>query len=94
MAERVQRARDGQERQSASRKRTCTKASLCGRVLLRHVEQVAQGLYALRPSCSLSVDCVNTEVERLRHLLWNGRHDEAHAVLGAVAAIAGPPSAR
>jgi hypothetical protein len=56
---------------------------------VRHVEQVAQGLYALRPSCSLAVDRVNTEVERLRHLLWNGRHDEAHAVLGAVAAIAG-----
>ena len=56
---------------------------------VRHVEQVAQGLYALRPSCSLPVDCVNTEVERLRHLLWNGRHDEAHAVLGAAAAIAG-----
>jgi hypothetical protein len=28
-------------------------------------------------------------VERLRHLPWNGRHDEARAVLGAVAAIAG-----
>ena len=26
---------------------------------------------------------------RLRHLLWNGRHGEAHAILGAVAAVAG-----
>jgi hypothetical protein len=28
-------------------------------------------------------------VERLRRLPWNGRHDEAHAALGTVAAIAG-----
>ena len=27
-------------------------------------------------------------VERLRHLLWNGRHEEAHAIPDTVAAIA------
>jgi hypothetical protein len=56
---------------------------------VRHVEQVVQGLYGMGPPCPLPVDCVQAEVERLRHLLWNGRHDEAHASLGAVAAIAG-----
>ena len=56
---------------------------------LRHLEQVVQGLCALGPSGPLPLDCVQEEVERLRHLLWNGRHDEAHAVLGTVAAIAG-----
>ena len=56
---------------------------------VRHIEQVVQGLYSMGPLCPLPVDCVHAEVERLRHLLWNGRHDEAHASLGAVAAIAG-----
>ena len=56
---------------------------------LRHLEQVVQGLCALGPSGPLPLDCVQAEVERLRHLLWNGRHDEARAVLGTVAAIAG-----
>jgi hypothetical protein len=56
---------------------------------VRHVEQVAQGLDTLGPSRPLPLDCAQAEVERLRHLLWNGRHDEAHAILGAVAAIAG-----
>ena len=55
----------------------------------RHVEQVVQGLSALGPSCPLSLDWAQAEVGRLRHLPWNGRHDEAHASLGAVAAIAG-----
>ena len=54
-----------------------------------HVEQVVRGLSALGPRCSLPVDFAQAEVERLRHLLWKGRHDEAHASLGAVAAIAG-----
>src|SRR3712207_8779354 len=44
---------------------------------------------SLGPSCPLPLDCAQAEVERLRHLLWNGRHEEAHAVLGTVAAIAG-----
>ena len=56
---------------------------------MRHVEQVVRGLSALGPRCSLPVDFAQAEVERVRHLLWNGRHEEAHAVLGTVAAIAG-----
>jgi len=56
---------------------------------VRHVEQVVQGLYTLGPGCPLPLDCAHAEVVRLRHLLWSGRHDEAHAVLGAVAAMAG-----
>jgi hypothetical protein len=56
---------------------------------VRHVEQVVRGLSALGPRCSLPVDFAQAEVERVRHLLWNGRHEEAHASLGAVAAVAG-----
>src|SRR3712207_6427066 len=56
---------------------------------VRHVEQLVRGLSVLGLSCSLPLDWAQAEVGRLRHLLWNGRHDEAHAVLGAVAAIAG-----
>ena len=56
---------------------------------VRHVEQVVRGLSALGPSCSLPVDWARAEVERVRHLPWNGRHEEAHASLGAVAAVAG-----
>ncbi len=56
---------------------------------VRHVEQLVQGLSVLGPSCSLPLDWAQAEVGRLRHLLWNGRHEEAHTVLGTVAAIAG-----
>jgi hypothetical protein len=56
---------------------------------LRHIEQVVRGLRALGPHCPLPIDCAQAEVERVRRLLWNGRHDEAEANLGAVAAIAG-----
>ena len=56
---------------------------------VRHVEQLVQGLCALGPRCPLPVDFAQAEVKRLRHLLWNGRHEEAHAVLGTLAAIAG-----
>ena len=56
---------------------------------VRHVEQVVRGLSAPGPSCSLPVDWAGAEVERVRHLPWNGRHEEAHASLGAVAAVAG-----
>jgi hypothetical protein len=56
---------------------------------VRHVEQVVRGLSALGPRCPLPVDFAQAEVERVRHLLWNGRHEEAHVGLGAVAAVAG-----
>jgi hypothetical protein len=56
---------------------------------VRHVEQLVQGLYAMAPKCKLPVDCAHAEVMRLRHLLWNGRHDDAHGLLGDVAEVAG-----
>ncbi len=56
---------------------------------VRHVEQLVQGLYAMAPKCKLPVDCAHVEVMRLRHLLWNGRHDDAHGPLGDVAEVAG-----
>ena len=55
---------------------------------VRHVEQVVQGLCTMRPRCPLPLDCAQAEVERLRHLLWNGRHEEAHMIPDTVAAIA------
>ncbi len=55
---------------------------------VRHIEQLVQGLYTMRPGCQLPLDCLHSEVMRLRHLLWNGRHGEVHELLGCLAAVA------
>src|SRR3712207_2644766 len=51
---------------------------------VRHIEQVVRGLYTLRPRCQRPLGCLHAEVERLRHLLWNGRHGEVHELLGCL----------
>ncbi len=51
---------------------------------VHHVEQVMGGLYALEPPPSAPPDQVQTEVERLRHLLWNGHHEKACEALGRI----------
>ena len=51
---------------------------------VHHVEQVMGGLCALEPP-STPPDQAQTDVERLRHLLWNGRHEKACAALGRIA---------
>jgi hypothetical protein len=44
---------------------------------VRHVEQAPRGVYALAPDHRAGLDIVDMRVERLRHLIWNGYHDEA-----------------
>ena len=51
---------------------------------VHHVEQVTGGLCALEPPPLASLDHVQIDVERLRHLLWNGYHDKACQVLSRV----------
>jgi hypothetical protein len=51
---------------------------------LHHVEQVMSGLAALEPPAQASLDSVQVEVERLRHLLWNGYHEKAVKILGRI----------
>lgn len=43
---------------------------------VRHVEQALNGLYALKPSNPAALDYVAFDVERARHLLWNGCAEE------------------
>jgi hypothetical protein len=52
---------------------------------VRHVEQALLGLYALDPTHRAPLDRARVDVERLRHLLWNGHHDEASEALGRIA---------
>ena len=51
---------------------------------VHHVEQVMGGLSALEPSPSTPPDQAQTDVERLRHLLWNGHHDKVCEALGRI----------
>jgi hypothetical protein len=44
---------------------------------VRHAEQALRGVYALRPKHCAGLDIVDYRLGRLRHLLWNGYHDEA-----------------
>lgn len=51
---------------------------------VHHVEQVMGGLSALEPPPSTPPDQAQTDVERLRHLLWNGHHEKACAALDRI----------
>jgi len=44
---------------------------------VHHVEQVLRGLCALEPPLLAPLDHAQIDVERLRHLLWNGCHEKA-----------------
>ncbi len=44
---------------------------------VHHVEQVMEGLCALKPPLLVLPDQTRIDVERLRHLLWNGYHEKA-----------------
>jgi hypothetical protein len=46
---------------------------------VRHIEQAMQGLKALDVRHQGPLDEI--DVERLRHLLWNGYHNETHRLL-------------
>ena len=44
---------------------------------VRHVEQALIGLAALEPVDHAPLERAQADIERLRHLLWNGKHGEA-----------------
>ncbi len=48
---------------------------------LRHAEQALRGVYALNPEHQAGLDIVDFRLSRVRHLLWNGYHDEARREL-------------
>jgi len=52
---------------------------------VHHVEQVMRGLCALEPPPLAPPDQAQIDVERLRHLLWNGHHEKACEALGRIA---------
>ncbi len=51
---------------------------------VHHVEQVTGGLCALEPPPSTPPDQAQIDVERLRHLLWNGHHEKACEALDRI----------
>ena len=55
---------------------------------VRHVEQTLLGLCAVEPVHCATLEHVRADVERLRHLLWNGYHEEAGETLGRIASWA------
>lgn len=48
---------------------------------VRHAEQALRGVYALEPVHDAGLDMVGDRLSRVRHLLWNGYHDEAQREL-------------
>jgi hypothetical protein len=51
---------------------------------VQHVEQVMGGLCGLEPPPLAPLDHMRIDVERLRHLLWNGHHEKACEALGRI----------
>ncbi|MDO9714520.1 ISKra4 family transposase, partial [Paracraurococcus lichenis] len=51
---------------------------------VRHIEQTFVGLTALEPADRAPLERAQTEVERLQHLLWNGKHGEACRALDRI----------
>jgi hypothetical protein len=51
---------------------------------VRHVEQALVGLGALEPVHRVPLEHAQVDVERLRHLLWNGYHQEACRAPGRI----------
>jgi hypothetical protein len=50
---------------------------------VRHIEQAMQGPNALDVRHPGRLDYIEIDVERLRHLLWNGYHNETHRLLAS-----------
>jgi hypothetical protein len=48
---------------------------------VQHIEQALRGVYALEPRHRAGLEIVDWGIGRLRHLLWNGYHQEAHGEL-------------
>jgi len=51
---------------------------------VQHVEQVMHGLCDLEPPPLAPLGRAQIDVERLRHLLWNGHHEKACEALGRI----------
>jgi hypothetical protein len=45
---------------------------------VQHIEQALRGIYALDPPHRAGLEMVEQRIGRLRHLIWNGYHEEAH----------------
>jgi hypothetical protein len=45
---------------------------------VQHIEQAVRGVYALNPRHRTGLEMVEQRIGRLRHLIWNGYHEEAH----------------
>jgi hypothetical protein len=56
---------------------------------VRHIEQALKGLKALDVRHQGPLDYIEIDVERLRHLLWNGYHDETYRLLASIVGMAG-----
>ncbi len=54
----------------------------------RHTEQTLQGVYALNPAHQAELDIVSYRLSRVRHLSWNGYHDEARRELSGLQHLA------
>lgn len=55
---------------------------------VRHIEQALAGIYALQPEHHAGLDFISVDVERLRHLIWNGYATEAGEALWALSHLA------
>jgi hypothetical protein len=55
---------------------------------VRHVEQAMLGLSALEPTHQAPLEHAQIDVERLRHLLWNGYHQKTCEALERIASWA------
>jgi hypothetical protein len=56
---------------------------------VRHAEQALVGVFALAPPHHTGLDMVEYSLSRIRHLLWNGYHDEAKRELFSLRHLAG-----
>jgi hypothetical protein len=45
---------------------------------VQHIQQAVRGIYALNPQHCSGLEIVELRIGRLRHLTWNGYHEEAH----------------
>jgi hypothetical protein len=48
---------------------------------VQHIEQALRGVYAAGPQHRAGLEIVEWRIGRLRHLIWNGYHDEARREL-------------
>jgi hypothetical protein len=55
---------------------------------VQHIEQALRGVYALDPRHRAGLEIVEWRIGRLRHLIWNGYHEEAHDELFGLRHIA------